>query len=143
MFNFDQSIAEWRREMSGVGDEESLDELESHMREEVDILMRAGIEAPEAFKLAKHRMGRARELGIESEELHKNEKEQIMKKALIITLGVVGVLVGMAFVMPAVALWRNTGAMAGADVGLLALGLVLTLGGLGTATLAATRRHAQ
>lgn len=143
MLDLEQAIAEWRREMSGVGDEESLEELECHFREEVDVLTRAGIEAPEAFKIAKRKMGRARELGTEFAEARKNEKEQIMKKALFITAGVVGVLIGMAFVMPAVALWRNTGALAAADAGLLALGLVLTLGGLGTATFAARRRVAQ
>jgi hypothetical protein len=129
--------------MSAVGDEQSLDELENHLREETDVLARAGIEAAEAFKLAKRRMGRAQELGNEFHKARKNEKEQIMKKALFITAGVVGVLIGMAFVMPAVALWRNTGALAAADAGLLALGLVLTLGGLGTATFAARRRVAQ
>ena len=56
-----------------------------------------------------------------------------MKRTLKILLGVVGVLVGMAFVMPAVAQWRHEGSMTGSSVTLLLLGAVMTLAGGGTA----------
>ena len=56
-----------------------------------------------------------------------------MKRILTIIAGILGVLVGLAFVFPAVAQWRNTGAMTGLSVALLLLGIALTIGGGGTA----------
>ena len=52
-----------------------------------------------------------------------------MKRILFTLAGVVAVLVGLGFVMPAVALWRQEGALAGVNVALLLLGVVLALGG--------------
>ena len=53
-----------------------------------------------------------------------------MKPTLKITIGVIAVLVGLGFVMPAVALWRTQGSLPAASIGLLMLGLVLTVAGL-------------
>ena len=61
-----------------------------------------------------------------------------MKKSLIFG-GIAAVLVGMAFVMPAIALLRDTGALPGFEVALLFLGVFLTLGG-GAATAFGARR---
>jgi hypothetical protein len=52
-----------------------------------------------------------------------------MKRILFTLAGVVAGLVGLGFVMPAVALWRQEGALAGANVALLLFGVVLALGG--------------
>ena len=57
-----------------------------------------------------------------------------MKPAVKIVLGVAGVLVGLGFIMPAVALWRTQGALPIGDIGLLLLGLILTAGGLYSGT---------
>ncbi len=64
-----------------------------------------------------------------------------MKKLLIFS-GIAGVLIGMAFVMPAIALLRDTGALPGFEVGLLFLGVFLTLGGAAAAVVGARRRMA-
>lgn len=61
-----------------------------------------------------------------------------MKKSLI-AAGVIAVLVGMGFVMPAIALLQNTGALPGFEVALLFLGVFLTLGGA-AATFVGARR---
>lgn len=63
-------------------------------------------------------------------------------KPIKIILGIIAVLVGMGFVMPAIAQWRNEGAMTGASVMLCLLGIVLTLSGIGAAVHAVTRRNA-
>jgi hypothetical protein len=55
-----------------------------------------------------------------------------MKRILTIIAGILGVLLGLGFVFPAVALWRTSGTLPGVSVALLLLGLVLTLGGGGT-----------
>ena len=65
-----------------------------------------------------------------------------MKRVLIISAGIIGVLVGMAFVMPAVAQYRHEGAMTHEEVILFCLGLVLTLGGIGASIFGAKRRAA-
>ena len=63
-----------------------------------------------------------------------------MKRTFIIIGGVIGVLVGMGFVMPAVAQWRQEGGMTNSSVALLLLGAVLTLGGVVAAIRAVARR---
>ena len=65
-----------------------------------------------------------------------------MKRPLKIIIGTIAVLVGMGFVMPALAQWRHEGAMTGMSVALLFLGIVLTLGGGGAAIRYAPKRGA-
>ena len=64
-----------------------------------------------------------------------------MKRPLIIISGIVGVLVGMGFVFPAVALMRTTGNLPNVSVGLLFLGIMLTLGGAAGAYSGLRRRQ--
>jgi len=52
-----------------------------------------------------------------------------MKRTLKITIGIVAILVGMGFVLPAVAQWRHEGSMTGTSIALLLLGAVMTLAG--------------
>ena len=54
MHNLDQSIAEWRKDMSrtrGLGPD-TLDELESHLRETIHALVESGIPETEAVQRA-------------------------------------------------------------------------------------------
>lgn len=53
-----------------------------------------------------------------------------MKQAIILVLALVAILVGMGFVMPAVAKLRAVGSLPGLDVGLLFLGIGMTFAGL-------------
>jgi hypothetical protein len=59
MFNLDQAIVRWRRQMTacGVGSHATLDELECHLREDVAALVSAGMCEAQAFELAVSRMG--------------------------------------------------------------------------------------
>ncbi len=52
-----------------------------------------------------------------------------MKRILIIVAGIVGVLIGLGFIMPAVAWWRQSGPDASHVMLPLLLGGVLMLGG--------------
>jgi hypothetical protein len=54
-------------------------------------------------------------------------------------VGIAGVRVGLALVMPAVAQMRHTGALPTVGVGLLILGLAMSLGGLAAAVVGARR----
>jgi hypothetical protein len=51
MFDLEQSVAAWRREMAaqGVSRPEILDELEAHLREDIEQRLRSGIDLPTAF----------------------------------------------------------------------------------------------
>jgi hypothetical protein len=61
MFNLELSIAEWRQQMraAGVNTSDVLDELESHLRDEVAAQMRSGLNGQEAFEIAVQKIGAA------------------------------------------------------------------------------------
>jgi hypothetical protein len=67
MFNLDKAILEWRRGMIGGGIKRAvlLEELEGHLRQDVEQQMQLGITAQEAFKIAVARIGRTDELKLE------------------------------------------------------------------------------
>jgi hypothetical protein len=62
-----------------------------------------------------------------------------MKRSIVIFVGIFAVLIGMGFIMPAVAQMRDTGALPTVSVGLLLLGLTVTLSG-GAAVFVGTKR---
>ena len=59
MFELEQSIAEWRQQMTEGVDNTPLplDQLENHLREEIGNLMSAGMPEAQAFQLAVSRLG--------------------------------------------------------------------------------------
>jgi hypothetical protein len=67
MFKLDQAIFEWRRKMisAGIKSSDVLDELESHLREDVGQQMRAGVTVERAFREAVRRVGAAENLNRE------------------------------------------------------------------------------
>ncbi|MEY2428245.1 MAG: hypothetical protein QOJ40_1130 [Verrucomicrobiota bacterium] len=77
MFNLDQAVAEWRRRMlaSGIKTPVPLDELESHLREDIEQQIKSGLSVQPAFEAAVQHIGNANML--------KNEFEKVaeMKEA--------------------------------------------------------------
>lgn len=65
-----------------------------------------------------------------------------MKRVLVFGAGVVGVLVGMAFVMPAVAQYRHEGVMSNGEPWLFLIGSLITLVGCGAAVRGLKKRRA-
>jgi hypothetical protein len=67
MFDLEKSIAEWRRQMIAGGIKSSvvLDELESHLREDIEQRMRSGARAQQAFEEAAQHIGNADALKLE------------------------------------------------------------------------------
>jgi len=61
MFNLEQSISEWRRQMRAVGvkNPEIVDELESHLREDMARRMQSGESEEQAFENAVQGVGQA------------------------------------------------------------------------------------
>ena len=64
MFNLEQSITEWRQRMltAGIKSPVPLEELESHLRDDIDQQMRKGVCAQAAFDTAVKRLGHAEAL---------------------------------------------------------------------------------
>src|SRR5688572_28530467 len=83
MFNFEQAISDWRRELGahGVRSPEVLDELESHLREDFEH-RGCGVEAQEAFGRAVQRIGDGDLLKVEFGEVGGQAGQQ-MKSALV------------------------------------------------------------
>ena len=61
MFDLDQALMAWRQQMNAAGlhDPEDLNELESHLREDVESRARSGLDERLAFEAAVQRMGQA------------------------------------------------------------------------------------
>jgi hypothetical protein len=59
MFDLEQAIAEWRRQMLSVGikNPSAVDELECHLREDVEKEMQSGLSGEEAYQAAVKRIG--------------------------------------------------------------------------------------
>src|SRR6185312_485182 len=112
MNDFDSDIAQWRCELfaAGIKDIEVLDELESHLREDIERRVRTDGDAGRAFQTAADRFGMFQALKAEFDKVEKRERKY-MKRGIMIGLGILVVMVGMAFVMPAVAQYRQEGAM--------------------------------
>jgi hypothetical protein len=81
MFNLDQSISAWRSQMlaAGVQSPVPLDELESHLREDIAQQMQSGLDAQAAFAIAVGRIGQATAL---KKEFAKNGRKSVFLRLL-------------------------------------------------------------
>jgi hypothetical protein len=98
MFNLDQAIGEWRRQMlaAGIKTPEVLDELESHLRDDVEQQVQSGLSEEKAFEAAVRKIGQVGALKREFEKIgepRQDWKPRFMAKCLIGVLlasGIVG-----------------------------------------------------
>ena len=74
MFNLEQAITDWRRQMlaAGIKTPVPLEELEVHLREEIERQAKLGLDGQKAFDIAKQQLGRANAL---KREFKKNNYE--------------------------------------------------------------------
>jgi hypothetical protein len=79
MFNLEQSIAEWRRQMlaAGIKTPMPLEELESHLREEIGQRMKSGDSPEKAFEISLKQIGRAKVLKCEFEKIESTRDRKI------------------------------------------------------------------
>ena len=82
MFNLEQAIAKWRQQMllAGIKAPAVLDELESHLREEVERQLRTGMPAEQAFETAAQKIGPASAL---KSEFRKTGLSSLVEKLMI------------------------------------------------------------
>lgn len=114
-----------------------LEELESHLRDEMDLQMRAGFDAPFAFDIAAGQIGKAQTIKTEFNKIERNRM-----KLIFILLGIFGVLFGMAMVLPAMAYYRDTHTMPANHLAPLLIGLFIVASGLGTGIYGLKKRKA-
>ena len=91
MFNLDETIAQWRRQMlaAGIKSPEALDELESHLRDEVGQQVRSGANAQQAFEIAVEGIGEPDSLKAEFEKVESTRKtREWVKYAILVLAGV-------------------------------------------------------
>jgi Clp amino terminal domain, pathogenicity island component len=91
MFNLDEAISEWRQQLTagGIKSSEVLDELESHLRDDIQQQMRSGVTEQEAFEAGINRMGRTNLLKSEFDKVG-STKWQKLRKLRAMLLGFLG-----------------------------------------------------
>jgi uncharacterized membrane protein len=125
MFNLDQAISEWRRQLlaAGIKTPVPLEELESHLRDEIERHMKLGLPGQRAFEVSVPHIG--------PPELLKNEFKKIertfMKRAAKIGMGVAGILVGAALMVPGSIQLRDELVLTSGRLGLWWLGWLLSV----------------
>jgi len=99
MFDLEQSVAKWREQMraAGITNPGVLDELESHLREEIERQMKSGLNEQQAFEIAVAQIGCASELKMEFKKIgDPMDTRKVAKLAGIIC--VVTALAGQLFI---------------------------------------------
>jgi len=88
MFNLDQAIAGWRRQMAADGLKASaaLDELESHLQDDVERQVQSGIGAEQAFHAAVSRLGKSNALTHEFAKIGETSETLARIKYFLLTL---------------------------------------------------------
>jgi hypothetical protein len=91
MFNLDQAIAQWRQQMldAGIKPPDVLDELETHLRDDVERHTKLGKSTQQAFGIAAQNLGRSEALKNEFKKARSSS--QTMEKLMI---GICCVFVG-------------------------------------------------
>ena len=99
MFNLEQAIADWRQQMlaAGIQSPTPLEELEGHLRETIEQLMKSGLKEPEAFEISMREIGQPKTL---KSEFQKNERT-FMKRTIGIGMGITDILLGIGLTIPA------------------------------------------
>lgn len=99
MFDLEKQISEWRKQMLGAGIKipAPLEELESHLREEIEHLVKSGHEEETAFNTAVHKIGSGQALQHEfmkAETPGKNLKWRLVEIYFLLATLVLPLLAG-------------------------------------------------
>jgi len=99
MFELNQAIADWRGRMlnAGIKGPVTLDELESHLREEVERQIHAGTNEEQAFQRAVQKMGQGDTLCREFEKLEdagrKRARELLRRWSVVAGIGLIYLMI--------------------------------------------------
>ncbi len=109
MFDLKQAIADWRRQMlaAGIKTPVPLDELENHLREDVERQVLSGLDGPKAFEISVAQIGEA--VLLEKEFKKISTPEKIMIRIIATLAAIFGTVLGGALILPALGMWRDRG----------------------------------
>ena len=127
MFELESSIAGRRRLMlaAGIRSPDPLDELEGHLRDDIEQRMASGQGDAAAFEAAVQNLGVPGDI---EREFQRTQTNDTMKANLVNLLTLIAILfMGVGFALPAVAKLRATGSLPGGDIALLTIGSALVL----------------
>jgi hypothetical protein len=130
MFNLEDAIGFWRRQMlaAGINTPVPLEELENHLRDEVEQQMQSGLSAQQAFEIAARRIGEASALKHEFRQVNGWGERKQMKRVVAIISALFGMVFGLSLVLPQLGQWGRTGAMPSLTFFLLGMALILVGG---------------
>jgi hypothetical protein len=153
MFDLEQAISKWRMQMlaAGIKTPMPLDELEIHLREEIERQVNLGVSESNAFAVSVGQIGQP--------QSHNNEFKKVERKSgkrtAIILAGVFILLLGITMILPALGKHKqrnqaalSTGATffntkwAGDEIYGLELGTAFAICGAGTTLFGLKRRKA-
>ena len=100
MFDIEQSISDWRKQMlvAGIKTPVPLEELESHLREEIEQQMKSGCNEQQAYKNALQHLGESDALNTEFKQTSRAVEKQWFRSLGPVTAAfVTGCLVAMLF----------------------------------------------
>jgi hypothetical protein len=123
MFNLEQAITDWRKQMlaAGIKTPMPLEELEIHLRDEIEQQIKSGVNEQKAFEISIFQIGQPKIL---TSEFKKSERI-FMKRNAQITAGVIGIFGGVGLMVPGFVQLRNELAVANDKLTLLLLGWAL------------------
>ncbi len=125
MFNLEKSILAWQQQMlvAGIKTPVPLEELEIHLREEIERQMKSGLNDQNAFEISVQRIGKPQPLKSEFKKIER----QFMKTMKIVG-GIVGVMIGAALMVPGSIQLHDELVVVNSKLGLWLLGWALVGG---------------
>ena len=131
MPDLEKSIAKWRKQMlaAGIKSPVPMEELEVHLREEIERQMKSGLAEQKAFEISAQQIGQPKLLDSE----FKKSERTFMKKIMVILAGIFGVMFGPGLILPALAKHNNLGIWNFDIICPIVLGTLITLIGISVA----------
>ena len=122
MFHLETAITEWRQQMLAVGIKTPvpLEELEIHLREEIEQLEKSGVDERTAFENAVRQTGQPQSLKNEFNKIETSFMKTILKCVTVL-------LIGIAAQLPGSLQLRDQLAMSDKWLGLWLLGLIFQM----------------
>jgi hypothetical protein len=127
MFNLEQSIAEWRQQMlaAGIKTPVPLEELESHLREEIWRLLDSGMDPQKAFEMSVTEIGQTGALRCEFKKVEGTTTKRV---------GIVAAFFGMMMIVWVLFRHHEMGPLwRGDQLGWILVSLIVVFFGLGAA----------